>query len=121
MKKVLVVEDDRLIAKMYWRMLSGHYEVQLAYDGEAGLAAVASFEPDLVLLDLNMPKVSGRQVLMELQKQGVLKTLPVVVVSNEADALSQMKVKELGAWEYVTKADIELDQLMTLCKKYLGE
>lgn len=121
MKKVLIVDDDRFVTKMYWRMLQGHYEVMVAYDGETGLAAVASFDPDLVLLDLNMPRLSGRQVLMKLGEQGVLKQLPVVVLSNEADALSQVKVKELGAWEFVTKADLELETLLVLCKKYLGE
>ena len=80
MSKVLVIDDDPLIVAIYEKMFRAQgFEVAVANDGEQGLVAVRQFKPDVVLLDLNMPKVSGLEVLRLIRIQPGLERLPVVV------------------------------------------
>ncbi|MBI2949778.1 MAG: response regulator [Verrucomicrobia bacterium] len=89
MKKLLFIEDDTIVGKMYQHALqSAGFQVELVGDGKAGLAAREKLEPDLVILDLMLPKVSGVQILTHLRAQAATKSLPVIVLTNAY--LSQM-------------------------------
>ncbi len=117
-KKILVVEDDFLLQEMYALALGADgYTVFKASDGGAGLELIAQEKPDLILLDLNMPSISGFQVLSTLQEQG--NAVPVIVISNSDEAQAISKSKELGASEYVVKAQTNLDQIKDIVKKYV--
>jgi CheY-like chemotaxis protein len=86
-KKVLLIDDDPVIAAVYEALFAGSgYEVLIAEDGEAGLAAVHRSRPDVVLLDLSMPKLNGLQWLEKIRRDGRFAKLPVVVFTAGAIA-----------------------------------
>ena len=116
-KKILVVEDDFLLLEMYSITLTAEgYEVLKASDGADGLRLAETDQPDLILLDLNMPNVSGFQVLADFKERGI--TTPVVVISNTDEQSAIDKTTELGAKEYVVKAHTNLDQIKEIVAKY---
>lgn len=116
-KKILVIEDDFLLLEMYAITLSNEgYTVFKASDGSTGQELVKKEKPDLVLLDLNMPSVSGFQVLADLKEEG--NTTPVIVISNTDEQQAIDKCKELGAKEYIVKAHTNLDQIKDIVKQY---
>lgn len=116
-KKILVVEDDFLLLEMYSITLSAEgYDVLKASDGADGLRLAETETPDLILLDLNMPSVSGFQVMADFKERGI--TIPVVVISNTDEQSAIDKTKELGAKEYVVKAHTNLDQIKEIVAKY---
>lgn len=117
-RKILVIEDDFLLLEMYAITLTNDgYVVFKASDGANGLDLIKQEKPDLVLLDLNMPSVSGFQVLSDLKEQG--SQTPVIVISNTDEEQAIQKCKELGAKEYIVKAQTNLDQIKDIVQKYL--
>ena len=90
-----------------------------ASDGGAGLELIAQEKPDLIMLDLNMPSISGFQVLSTLQEQG--NKVPVIVISNSDEEQAIAKSKELGAQEYIVKSQTNLDQIKDIVKKFLAK
>ncbi|HEY8108456.1 MAG TPA: response regulator [Patescibacteria group bacterium] len=117
-KKILLIEDDFLLLEMYAITLSGEgYEVYKASDGRQGLDLIQKERPDLILLDLSMPSISGFQVLDDLKESG--DDTPVIVISNTDERAAMDKCKELGVKEYVVKARTNLDQIKDIVKRYL--
>lgn len=117
-KKVLLVEDDFLLLEMYAITLSGEgYEVYKAADGKQGLDLIKKERPDLILLDLSMPSISGFQVLADLNESG--DKTPVIVISNTDEQAAIDKCRELGVKEYVVKAKTNLDQIKEIVKRYV--
>ena len=102
MEKILVVEDDRSIHKAL-RMLFEEegYVVDFATDGAAALASFSTSPPVLVILDLKLPKMPGREVCRELKKAAP--ALPIIVLSAATDEIDKIVLLELGADDYVTK------------------
>ncbi len=102
---LLLVEDDQVIAEMYrYRLeLDGH-EVTVASDGEAGLREARSLTPDLILLDIQLPRLNGFQVLEALQASPETTRIPVIVLSNSAGPGDAVRCRELGAVEYLLKS-----------------
>lgn len=81
-KRILVIEDEHGLADMMkLRLESGGYEVYEAFDGEEGLRAVKSYSPDLIILDLVLPKLSGEEVLRVVKQDDSLKRIPVIVAT----------------------------------------
>ncbi len=114
---VLVVEDDFLLLEMYATLLAGEgYSIIRASDGGAGLKAINEETIDLVLLDLNMPSVTGFDVLEHLQEQP--NTPPIVVISNTDEEEAIKRCKELGATEYVVKARTSLEEIKQLVARF---
>ena len=105
MKRLLIIEDDKLVSRIYAKKFSGEgYEVQTAGDGEEGLKFVESFQPDVVLLDLMLPGLSGVEVLKRIRATPTSATLPVVVFSNiYMDGLAE-EVARAGATRCLPKA-----------------
>lgn len=115
---ILIVEDDFLLLELYETMLFGEgYEVHKAGDGDEGLKLIQSLTPNLVLLDLAMPSVSGFQVLEALKKDG--NPTPVIIISNTDDPAAIQKCRELGAVEYVVKAQTNLEQIKDIVARTL--
>lgn len=122
MAKILIIEDDILIAKVYkTRLEADGYEVKIAGDGEAGMKMLSAEKPDLLLLDLMIPRVSGIEILESIQKKPSLKSLPVLVYSNLVEEEKVEKVKSLGAKEFLAKADFTPDQIVEKIKQYIKE
>ncbi len=102
-KRVLVVDDSDLMHRMYSIFLGG-VELVHAHDGEEALARLADGSPvDLVLLDINMPKKNGFEVLAALGERGVVPDLPVIVVTTEGAEADAARGLAAGAAAYLTK------------------
>lgn len=122
MKRVLVVEDDKALLNIYRKMIGQEYVAFGVGDGEACMKWLEENElPDLVFLDLEMPKKDGLAVIREMKAKGWLEKVPVVVLSNYGNMKVIDEAQELGAVGYIKKEDIEIEEVMEACRKYLGE
>lgn len=120
MAKILLVEDDPFLTTMYkTRFTSEGHEVMTAQDGESALNILRKTPPNLVILDVMLPKLGGFSVLEEMQKTDTLKKIPVVVLTNLADEESMKKAKEFGIKEFLVKAQHTPTQIFETIKKYL--
>ncbi|HEX9888068.1 MAG TPA: response regulator [Nitriliruptorales bacterium] len=112
MPKVLAVDDDPVIQRLLQVNLEMEgYEVELASDGEEALEKARAFLPDVVLLDIMMPKKDGWQVCAELKQDPDLKDVPVIFLSARAQDLDVQRGTELGAEAYITKPFDPIDLL----------
>jgi len=101
-ERILVIEDDRAIQKALRRLFeSEDYSVQVAGDGNAGLESFRAVQPSLVVLDLRLPGVPGRDVCREIKEHAP--HLPIIVLSAKTDVSDKVLLLELGADDYVTK------------------
>ena len=121
-KHILVVDDDPLIARMYaHKMEIDGYDVDVASNGEDALAFVRKRKPDLILLDVMMPKMNGVETLKALKEDGKTKNIPVIILTNLGDKPDDVaQAKKLGALEYLVKSEIPLKELSEKIKKYTG-
>lgn len=93
-KKVLVVEDDDALRQLYVEVLTQEgFEAQGAENGEVGLFLINKTQPNLVLLDLMMPVMDGKQMLRRMNEQETMKNIPVIVLTNAGDIDSMREVK----------------------------
>jgi DNA-binding response OmpR family regulator len=101
-ERMLIIEDDQSLYKPLRHVFEGEgYAVDFASDGAAGLASVRATPPDIVVLDLKLPKMHGREVCRTIKQE--TPNLPVVVLSAVADEIDKVLLLELGADDYVTK------------------
>ncbi len=116
--KVLIAEDDKFLLSAYkLKFEKDGDKIEVAMDGEEALAKIKEFKPDVVLLDLMMPKVDGFEVLEKLKAEGI-EGVPIIVASNLSQAEDEERAKKLGAVDYVVKSDIALDDLVAKVKSY---
>jgi len=120
MKKILVVEDELILQDVYKLVLSKHgYEVSVANDGIEGLTKLKSIKPDLVLLDIFMPVMDGREFLRNFSKTAFPHT-KIIVYTNLSDSKTQAEMLELGADDFVLKSSMTPNDLIELVDKILG-
>jgi len=101
--KILLIDDSKPILKENARVLSeAGYDVVCSDDGESALKMARGHKPDLILLDMILPKMSGPEVLMRLKKDPETKLIPVVVLSSLSEK-NRKKLMEAGAEEYIEK------------------
>lgn len=119
---IVLVDDDAAIRDLYSNALTDvGYSVTTAKDGEDGLEKIKSKHPDLIILDLMMPKMDGREVLKTLQADSNLKKIPVVILSALITELEKHDSLASGALDYIEKSEIESpDQLVSKVKTILG-
>ncbi len=121
-KKVLVIEDDIFLSQLLTnRLQKAGVSVIRAADGEEGLQMLRANLPNLVLLDLILPKKSGFEVLEEMRADPTLQGVPVIIVSNLGQESDISKGKKLGAVEYFVKAKTSIDGLVERVKAILTE
>ncbi len=122
MRKILFVEDESVLQKTFEETLKGEgYEVISALDGEVGFNLAKKEKPDLILLDLVLPKVNGFEVLKKLKEDPETKKIPVIILTNLEKMSDIDKVLELGAAAYLVKVDYSLEEVVEKIKKILGE
>ena len=122
MKKILFIEDESALQRTFGDILRREgYEMISALDGEAGLKLAKTKKPDLILLDLVLPKVHGFEVLKELKKTPETKEIPVIVLTNLEEMGDVDKAVELGARTYLVKTQYSLEEIVAKIKKALGE
>ena len=110
--RILLIEDDKFLRRACEVGLKKRgFTVLTAEDGEEGLRLAHSELPDLVLLDMLMPKISGMETLEELKKDEQTRGIPVVMLSNSSLEADMQKAKELGAVGYLIKASLTLREL----------
>ncbi|OQB06693.1 MAG: Alkaline phosphatase synthesis transcriptional regulatory protein PhoP [bacterium ADurb.Bin212] len=120
MSKILIIDDEEPILNMYGEALGGH-EVMFANNGEVGLDMALKQDPDLILLDIIMPKFNGLDVLDKLKSDKDTASIPVMILSNLPKEASADKARELGAAGYFVKAEFEPDKLATTVNRLLRE
>ncbi|MCC7288822.1 response regulator [bacterium] len=119
-KVVLLVEDNDFIRNMYHLKLSkSDIEVVEAVDGKMALDKIKEHKPDLVLLDMMMPNVSGIDVLRQLKKDGLVPDMPVIVLTNIMNPQSIEEAKKLGARDYIIKTDLTPSQVVEKLKPFI--
>jgi len=117
-KKILIIDDEQPILDMYSSAL-GDYTVMTAPDGEEGLNVARTEKPDLIYLDIIMPKINGLDVLKKLKEDDKTSEIPVVLLTNLPEEASKDKAKVLGAYDYFVKVNYEPDDLLEATKKIL--
>jgi DNA-binding response OmpR family regulator len=120
MKKILFIEDESALQKTFRDILEKEgYQMISALDGESGLRLAKSEKPDLILLDLILPRKDGFEVLKELKSDESTKEIPVIVLTNLEDIESVERAIELGATTYLVKAQYTLEEVIQKVKKAL--
>ncbi len=119
--KIAIIEDDQAISQMYrFKFEAEGYQVQTAENGKLGLALVESMLPDIILLDLMMPEMTGDVMLAELRTKPWGKDLKVIILTNMGEQEIPEAVKELGVDAVILKADMTPRQVADLVKQQLG-
>ncbi len=120
MTKILIVEDDAVLRKALGDYLSAeNFEVCLAEDGEVGVEKALSEKPDLILLDIVLPKKDGYQVLQEVKASPETKHVPIVLLTNLGSIDDVEKALQMGATTYLVKADYKLEEVTQKVKEIL--
>ncbi|MFA5172793.1 MAG: response regulator [Candidatus Paceibacterota bacterium] len=119
-KKVLLVEDDAFLnSLMKTKLERAGISVNLVTDGEEALKVLETFRPNLILLDLILPKKSGFEVLESIQTNPKLNKMPVIILSNLGQESDVSKGRQLGAVEYFVKAKTSIDELVSKVAEFL--
>jgi two-component system, cell cycle response regulator DivK len=120
-KRVLLVEDDRFLRRACGASLRHRgFTVQTAADGEEGLRLARAEAPDIILLDLLMPKLSGLEVLRALKADAATRGFPVLVLSNSSRQQDIDEITRLGVVGYFVKADLSLQALGDRIAQFLS-
>ena len=122
MKKILIIEDESALQKTFGDVLGQEgYKIVPALDGESGARLAKTEKPDLILLDLILPKMNGFEVLKKIKEDEETKDIPVIVLTNLEGMGDVEKALELGATTYLVKANYSLEEVIQKIKKSLGE
>lgn len=120
MTKIAIVEDDAVINQMYrMKFEAAGFDVQVANNGKAGLALIESFQPDLVLLDLQMPEMTGDETLKRVRAEDWGKHIPVIILTNLGAEESPKILKDLNIHSYIVKAELTPSQVVVRAKEAL--
>ncbi|NBD73701.1 response regulator [Patescibacteria group bacterium] len=118
---VLLIEDEDILSNILTSKLErAGYRVAVAKDGEEGLAMVSSEHPDLVLLDMMLPKLNGFAILEQLNEQGTIPGLPVIVISNSGQPVEIERAEKLGIVDYLVKLNFDPDEVLAKVEQSLA-
>jgi len=121
MKKILLIEDEEIMIGLLQKKLAAEgYEVSVAKDGQEGLIKMREAKPDLVLLDIIMPKMGGFEVMEEMQKDEELGKIPVIIISNSGQPVEIDRAQELGAKDWLIKTEFDPQEVINKVKKQIG-
>lgn len=121
-KKILLVEDEELIIKLLQKkLLSEGYDVSLATDGEEGMNKVRDYKPDLILLDIVMPKKGGFEVLEDLNRDSDLRNIPVIIISNSGQPMELDRAQRLGVKDWLIKTEFDPKEVLEKVVKQIGK
>lgn len=121
MTKIAIIEDDQTISQMYrMKFEADGFDVQLANNGKRGIVMIESFQPDIILMDLQMPEMGGAEALTEIRKHDWGKDIPVIILTNLGEEESPKELRTLGIKSYIVKADLTPRQVVTRVRETLG-
>ncbi|HEY5588318.1 MAG TPA: response regulator [Candidatus Paceibacterota bacterium] len=118
--KILIVEDEEILGKVLEEKFENNdFKVSIAKDGESVLTMAKKFNPDIILLDIILPKLDGLEVLAKLKSDEDLKDIPVIMLSNlnEDDKIKQ--ALSLGAVDYMTKIQHPINEVIDKVNRYI--
>ena len=121
MTKIAIIEDDPVINQMYrMKFEADGFEVQIADNGKRGVALVEGFQPDLILLDLQMPSMNGAEALSAIRAHDWGKDIPVIILTNLGEEEAPKSLRSLGIHSYIVKADLTPRQVVGRAKEALN-
>jgi CheY-like chemotaxis protein len=121
MSQIVIVEDDAMLAEIYTTSVSSAgYTCYVANDGRTGLEMVKEFKPDLVLLDLMLPQLSGEEVLRGIRGDEEIKDTKVIILTNVSEYEAPEGLKELQFERYLVKANSSPNQVVEIVQQTLG-
>lgn len=121
MTKIAIIEDDQTISQMYrMKFESDGFDVQLANNGKSGVELVEEFQPDIILLDLQMPQMGGAEALSLIRKNEWGKDVPVIILTNLGQEEAPDSLKELNIHSYIVKANLTPRQVVSRVQEALS-
>lgn len=121
-KKILLLEDEEIMLDLLQRKLAKEgYDVSVARDGEEGLEKMREAKPDILLLDVIMPKKGGFEVMEEMLKDKDLKDIPVIIISNSGQPVELDRAKKLGAKDWLIKTEFDPQEVIDKVIKQIGK
>lgn len=121
-KKVVIVEDDKMLAEIYQTLLSSNgFNALVANDGRTGADLIKEEQPDLVLLDLMLPELSGDMVLYEIRSDERTRATKVIMLTNISETEAPEGLDKLGFSRYIVKANLISNQLPDICNEVIAE
>jgi len=122
MEKLIIIEDEETLLNLLEKKLNQEgYEVDIAKNGEEGLEKIRSNKPDLILLDIVMPKMGGFEVMEILRKDEELKKIPIIIISNSGQPVELGRAKELGVVDWLIKTDFDPQEVVDKVKKQFNK
>lgn len=119
-KKILIIEDDLTLRNVLAEFLEAEeFNVSVASDGEEGLALIGEVKPDLILLDIILPKKDGFEVLKEMKDNKEISDIPVMLLTNLGSLDDIEKALALGATTYLVKGDYQIKEIVEKIKNIL--
>src|SRR5665811_329042 len=120
-KRILLVEDDDALANVYlMRLQAENFDVRRVSNGEEALAAAVNYKPDLVLLDVMMPKVSGFDVLDILRNTPETANLKIIMLTALSQESDKQRAQGLGVDDYLVKSQVVISDVVDRIKYHLG-
>lgn len=120
-KKVLIVEDEKILLDLLEKkLIKEGYEVFTAQDGEKGLKLIREKKPDLILLDIIMPKIGGFEVMEIMAKEPELKKIPIIIISNSGQPVEIERAQKLGAKDWLIKTEFDPQEVIEKVIKQIG-
>jgi DNA-binding response OmpR family regulator len=119
-KKVLIAEDEKAIREILeTKIQAAGYETLTCQDGEECVKLINDHKPDLILLDIIMPKKNGLDILKEISTADWVKNVPIIVLSNKSDYNTQHEAWYYGVKVYLVKAETSLEDVLSRIKQFL--
>ncbi len=117
--KILLIEDEEALVEVLSTKLDREgYEVKVGFDGEEGYDMIAEFKPDMILLDIVMPKMDGYDVLEKMKENSI--DIPVIIISNSGQPVEIEKTRQLGAIDHLIKTQFNPTDVVTMIERYLN-
>ncbi|MCD5385018.1 MAG: response regulator [Candidatus Pacebacteria bacterium] len=121
MKKILIIEDEEILADLLQKkLIQAGYSVLVAVDGVEGMKEIKKDIPDLILLDIIMPKMGGFEVMRELQKEKKFSKIPIIIISNSGQPVELDLAQKLGATDWLIKTDFDPQEVLNKVVKQIG-
>ncbi len=121
MPKIVCAEDDKLMSSsLIEGFKAAGFETHAALDGEEAIAKVKEVKPDVILLDIMMPKLDGIGVVWELRANAETEKIPVVMLTNLSDTATVSKILEAGVTDYLLKSEQSIDQIVSKVKEVMS-
>lgn len=120
-KKILIIEDEEIMINLLQRKLKEEgYDIALANNGKDGVEMMEKENPQLILLDIIMPKMGGLEVMEKMQESEKLKKIPVIIISNSGQPVEIDRARELGAKDWLVKTEFDPQEVVDKVKKQIG-